>query len=667
MPLPISGPPAGQWIGLLMLSRRHNSARWVCVTALCLSLLTGSAWAGIIDGAPRGSDTQAVQVRVTQPTPSVTSAGHLRAAVQVTLSAPAEYVEVRLRLKRSNGRTVYQKTEVRPNLQAGTNLIEFDHDLTALNLAQGRYPIEVRVLATGSLATTVNSRLLVTDPQTRALPVAVVVVASAMPAVTTDGHFIVDPAHDTRLRDSLSFVTEFASAERVPLSLAVPPVLIEQLGRIAAGYETTAGITVPASADVPVRAARLLDSLASAAASDTVSFVDVPYALPDLGRLQSIGASADLLQHWRRTDAVNASIMRSSGRPSVAYVGSSVTANALTTLAERGVSCVLVPPSAVASTEETASPGCYRVSGSATKLLVIDEEASRGALEGPEAFYDALFDRIGGGPTVLMFEVGNGDSSTTPAVQRTIEWIEEASWLRLAGLESLARSSDGEDATLAVPDRAAGDVEYWAEVSKGREAAVAYADAAGPEDADAIALTRAFLLSESSLFSRGTQPEPAHDGTSFSRDVQAFVSAQFGLIRLDSKDITLSGTKGEVPLTLINDTGKPLKLTLHARSSAVIGDSPEQEIDIQPTQNFLTVPIDLGNTLSDTLVVEIKAGDVTVTETVVEVRASYIDRLATIGMVVLVLGGLLLYIRRKVLASDAATIVRDESNHPRGE
>lgn len=650
-----------------MLFRRHITARWLCVTALCLALLTSSAWAAPIDGARRGSDTQTVQVRITQPTPSVTSGGHLRAAVEVGLTASAEYVEVRLRLKRPNGRIVYQKTEVRADLQAGRHVIEFDHDLSGLSLAGGRYPIEVRVLATGSTSTTVSSRLLVTDPQERALPVAVVVMATSVPSVTTDGLFVIDPADDIRLRESLSFITELSSTQRVPLSLAVPPVLIEQLGRVAAGYETTAGVTVPASADVPVRAARVLDALASAASTGTVSFVDVPYALPDLGRLQSIGASTDLLQHWRRTDAVNASVMHSSESATVAYLGSTVTASALASLADRGVSCALVPPSAIASDEATVGPGCYRVAGTSVKVLVIDEAASRGALEGPDAFYDALFERLGGGPTVLMFDVGAGDVTSTLAVQRALEWIEDASWLRLSSLETLAPTDDAEEVRLAAPARAAGDVAYWAEVSAGREAATAYAEAAGPEDADAIALTRALLVSESSLFPRGSQVVPGYDGSSFARDAREFVEAQFSLIRLDTKDITLSGTKGEVPLTLINDTGKRLTLTLHARSSAVIGDSPEQRIVIQPTQNFLTVPIDLGNTLSDTLAVEVTAGSLTVTQTTVDVRASYIDRLATIGMVVLVLGVLLLYIRRKVLTGDAATIVRDEPGHPRGE
>ncbi|MRR12111.1 hypothetical protein EG835_06505, partial [bacterium] len=221
-----------------MQLRRHNPAfRFACVATVCLALLTGQAAAAPVDGQPSATDAQTVTVDVRQPTPSIATQGRMRATVDVTLSAPAEYVEVRFRLRQPGGRLVYQKTEVRANSGPGTYAIEFEHDLRSLDLEQGRYPIEVRVLATGSTATTVSSRLLLIEPGETDLPVALVVRASAVPAVTADGRFAIDPMDDTHLRDDLAFVTQLASDRRAPLALAIPPVLTEQLGRAEAGYE----------------------------------------------------------------------------------------------------------------------------------------------------------------------------------------------------------------------------------------------------------------------------------------------------------------------------------------------------------------------------------------------------------------------------------------------
>ena len=77
------------------------------------------------------------------------------------------------------------------------------------------------------------------------------------------------------------------------------------------------------------------------------------------------------------------------------------------------------------------------------------------------------------------------------------------------------------------------------------------------------------------------------------------------------------------------------------------------------------LPVDLGNSLADELLVTVQAGDVTVAEASVRVQASYIDRLATVLMVVIVLAVLLVIIRRRVSRPVADTIVIDPERHRR--
>lgn len=647
-----------------MRQGRHIFAlRLACTFALCLSLLPGPASAAPLDPQPRAADAQAVGVAITQPAPSVSSEGIMKVTVEVSLTAPAEYLEVRLRLRQPSAKLVYQKTEVRADLQAGLHTVSYEYDLGPLELEEGRYPIEVRVLATGSEATSAAGRLLVVDPDTDTLPVAIVVRALGVPSVAADGRFMIDPASDTKLRDELSFVTLLARDRRVPLSLAIPPVLLEQFGRVSAGYETTAGVVVPSSGEAPMRASRLLEALESTLDTGTVDLVDVPYALPDLARLDDIGADSDIEFHWSRTDAVSAAVLRSADRPTVAYIGSDLTDDALSSLDARRSACLLAPASALQSEDQTTTPGLYELPRQNTQVLVLDEEAAAGAYEGADAFYDALFRQLGGGPAVIMLDIGADGSNGALAVQNALDWIDEASWLRLVSLESLASRPAEEEVQPASDSGTDRDSDYWAAVGRGREAAVAYLAAAGERDEEAVAVLQATLVSESSLFEL-VERDLAYDGTAYAAEAEQFVDMEFSRVRLDTKDVTLSGTKGDVPLTLINDTGKPLNLTVRARSSTVLPDSPSQSVLAGPTQNFLTIPIDLGNTLNDTLYVEVLAGDLKITETTVDIRASYMDRLATILMVVLVLGGLLVFIRRRVMSTDAATIVADDERPP---
>ncbi|MDO8987762.1 MAG: hypothetical protein Q7V14_06035, partial [Coriobacteriia bacterium] len=59
-------------------------------------------------------------------------------------------------------------------------------------------------------------------------------------------------------------------------------------------------------------------------------------------------------------------------------------------------------------------------------------------------------------------------------------------------------------------------------------------------------------------------------------------------------------------------------------------------------------PVDLGQSLSGKLTVQLYAEDLLINEKVVAVRASFLDRLVLIGGLALVLVGMLLFIRRRV-------------------
>ncbi|MDO8847413.1 MAG: hypothetical protein Q7W51_03360 [Coriobacteriia bacterium] len=644
----------------MLHNRLRSATRILLAAALLLGLSPADVLAVPEESLVTAAAEQTVDVEVTQPTPSIAPDERLRLSVAVTTAAPAEYLEVRVRLRSPSGKLVYQKTEVRSDLPAGLHAIAYDYGVSSLDLAQGRYPIEVRVLATGADATLISSRLLVVDPDADALAVAVVVAPVDIPSITMSGALSSDPSADTSLRDDISFLTQLALARDEPLALALAPVLTEQLARVAGGYETTSGVEVAATDDQPTRYARMLETLRSAVATGTVELLDVPYGLPDNAGLAAIGGASDITHHWMYTDTVNALVFPSAPPATAAYLGRTLTPEGITSTEARGTEYVLAHGGSLRSDDATAAPGCYTLGDSDVTLIVVDEAAAAGIHNGPDAFYDALFDRLDSGPVVVLLETGPGAPNTTLDAQHALDWIGKASWLEATDVETLARACEPRKATLVRPGASDAPADYWAEVVESRSATLAYAGAVGPQDQEAGAAVRSLLTAESWLLTRSEAGDRGiREGSDRAAEAGDYALGQFALIRLDAKDVTLSGSKGDVPLTLINDTGKELALTLHAQSETMLSTVGSEEIVAQPTQNFLTLPVDLGNALSDELKVTVRAGGFTVAEASVGVKASYIDRLATVGMVVMVLGVLLVIIRRRVRAADAGTIVQD--------
>ncbi|MRR11996.1 hypothetical protein EG835_05885 [bacterium] len=81
-------------------------------------------------------------------------------------------------------------------------------------------------------------------------------------------------------------------------------------------------------------------------------------------------------------------------------------------------------------------------------------------------------------------------------------------------------------------------------------------------------------------------------------------------------------------------------------------------VQVRPQENFATVPVDLGQSLSGLLTVGVYAGDIMLDEVTVTVRASFLDRLVLIFGVAIVLVGMLLFIRKRVRTAERAATIR---------
>jgi hypothetical protein len=610
---------------------------------------------------------QAVTIRVVQARPSVSPTGTLEADVVTNLTADAEYFEVRLRLKSEDGRLLYQKTEVRHDVKAGEQTISFTRELSDHSLKSGRYPIEVRVLATGSTATEATSRLLVLDKTPPTVPVAIIVRLTCSPGVDPNGRFLVDPAQYPETRDDAELLADLVeTTPGLKMSFAISPLLVEEWARAADGYETSGADGVRSYAETSegsVASQAVLDRLRALLGGDQVELLDVPYAEPDIAGLASIDALADLNGQWALTDSIMKSALGAEVASGAAFAGDALPASALPVLEKRGLEYVVLSAASVRSGNSTASTGVYTLSNGTTRALVYDSNPVKAAAEqSPDDFYDALFDRTlsenPDEPVVLRFEIGPGTRDSVESLKLALAWLAETPWTEVVTASDAAAYETPRDGRLIqkLAPRGA-PAGYWSEVATARMKADAAGAALGADNAGARSAKSAVYIAQSLCWAGPDKGYALADrGRAFAASAIRYVDDLFATVTIGAQDVTLSNRTGAVPVSVVNGSDKPLKVNIVTTASRISVKSTVKPVTLDIGENVVTIPVDMGSELSDTLDIKLVAGDLMIREATVKVQASYLDRLATLGMVFVFLAGLLWFIRRRVRAADAGTM-----------
>lgn len=609
---------------------------------------------------------QTVSVTLSQRDLALDPADSFQIRVRTQVTEPTEYLETRLQIHNPSGSLLFQKTEIRHDVEPGSVDILFERELEDLSLPEGRYPIEARILATGSDATYVEDRLLVIRDDRLPLDVAAVARFRCTPARDPEDRFVIDPGEMVSERDALLAVARIARAGR-PLSLAVPPVLLEDWLRASEEYELLSGApgegtepsTVHADDVVPVGYSTALERLGELTSRAGLELLDVPFAEPDLRGLQTMSALDDLAAHYHLGRSVYQSSISTTPSVASAIAGDAISAEAAAVLSDVGIGSVLVSDTSVRSEGTTPTTGAYRMAGGeGPALLVVDSEASRALQGGNTAeLVERLFELAISGEAssaVAQAWFGRGESLDVADFEAALAAVSTLDWVRLTRPTQLARAAD--DAPfLTVADGAdqgrPAPLGYWGEVLEARRMAVALVSATGERDADARRASRDLLIAESCCWA-GTDGawELADRGRAFASAAVQRGQEVFSAISVSSENITLAGRSGKVPLSIGNSSEKELSVVVTARGEhARIGPPDAVEVTLKPADNFVTLPVDMRSALVDRLEVQVLAGGTVVASTSVEVRASYLDRLAWVGSIVLVLAGLLFYIRRRVM------------------
>lgn len=577
----------------------------------------------------------------------------------------AEDLQIRFRLLYPNGRLIFQRTRIHAASVSDPARETFSRDLADIGLDPGVYRVELEVSSDSGTEIKVESSLTVYDPGMAAVPVALVLRVSDRPAADFEGRYSGDPAATAGARDSVAAVARWITSNaNARATLAIPPMLLEEWRDLADGYEYTpegGSETVESSPADAAAYAEMLNALAIAEGTGRLELTRQGYSDPDLSALVRAGLEDDIgAQYQEGAASLLAALETTASTGTVPALGHAPAAT-LALLGEQGVGYVVAEARPARSGDDTPATGVYRVAKGAPLLLAIDSASSATATRGDAVELigavaaQAVDDEREGAPVVVSADLGAGDATAT-ALIAAADALGAQPWARLTLARDVAAAKTAGTLPAAVnSSRDSAAPVYWTDVVKARQWSRAL-DSALEKGHDASRFARRqSLIAESYAWAPDSRSlEYSADGAAFAHAAIRSGTDILGRVKLTIRPVTLAGTKGDVPVTIANPSELPLTIALSVAGTDEFRSLGQRRrvVRLEPKDNYFEIPVDLTNSLSGDLHVEVLAGGLVLASTDVTVHASYLDRIVTIGAVVVLLGILLAFIIRRGRATD---------------
>ena len=195
---------------------------------------------------------------------------------------------------------------------------------------------------------------------------------------------------------------------------------------------------------------------------------------------------------------------------------------------------------------------------------------------------------------------------------------------------------------------------FWAAVRGGRANAEALISGLGAGNASAQTAQTQSLISEAHAWSDPANSyATASAGVAFARSAYHAGQAIFSKIDVSAQSVTLAGATGQVPVNIQNSTQETLDVYVVAESDGGVEVTGPTRIltRLPPRETFVQIPVDMHSSLNGRLEIDVVSGPLVISKQTVTVHRSYLDRLALVLGIVVVLGGLLAFIVRRVATS----------------
>ena len=665
--------------------RRATPFTAVLLAALAVGLpvLAASAtFSGITTGtstaspalatAPSVATTPTLTVSLLASAPTVSVGGTFGYTADIRLGQPTSYLQAVLEVSRPSGVLLFKRTHVASHLPAGEVRFSFERALTdVLALEPGSYPVRLSVAANagGSTITTeTNGVLRVFDSGGPSMSVALVARVSGDPMMAPDGRFAVDPAIDTRARDSVEAIClRILTDPTARVTLAMPPLMLTEWRRLSGGYTMVDGRVVRPTDPVAVAYNSTLADLKAAIDSQRLELMSLGYADPNLTDLANHGLATDIgPQYDAGISAVFASL---EVTPSVGTAPSAgcMPPNEVDLLSQKGIRYIVLDTDCLRVVKDSRGspppPGVYPVSHARLTAIAIDETQTALLTGGnPNPAIGRAFARLMVSPKQpLVFEcdVTNDAPLAAGSIGLALSAFETQPWVQLVPTRGL-KPADSADHVQPVAGKSTphSPKDYWKTVSISRNYAGAYYAALGSSAPDAVTAESQSLIAESSAWAGDdARWTDAARGLDFATSSLKVTQPVLDSVKVKLEKFTLSGASGTVPVTITNGSEKTLNVVVNVRTSGgmrVVGPNATPTT-LRPQDTLVEVPVAMPAALSGKLTVEVLSGNLVLARKSATVRTSALDRIALGGMVVLILLGMLAFIVRRERAAQAAS------------
>ncbi len=612
------------------------------------------------------ADVPTMTVSLVTSAPIVPTGATFGYTAQVRLREQASYLQTVFEVSRPSGQVLFRRTKVTYGAKRGITRYTFERGLTdVLDLEPGTYPVRATASATinGTTVTTeTGGTLRVYEKGGPRVRVALVARVFGQPMSDPSGRFIADPARSTGARDAVGSISRrVLSDPEARVALAVPPVLLAEWRRLSGGYTLADGTTVRPDDPVAVAYNSTLADLRAAIDTKRLELLTMGYADPNLTDLANHGLATDVgPQYDAGISAVYASLELT---PSVgtAPAGGCVPSNEIGLLDAKGVGYVIVDEDCARHNKRDADSGAYHVTGEDMHVLVTETSTTAGLSTGdPGPSIERAFTRLVRSPKeplVMSVEIDGDSFSTTDSVGIALDAFESVPWIQLTNARSLKPPAGADKVRLlAGKSTPKAPKNFWKTVAKSRSYADAYFAALGASDPDATTATQQSLVTESASWAGLDRAwTDADRGLGFARASLKTTQPILDGISMKAEPITLSGTRGDIPITIDNRSDKTLQVVVKLTSSggARVRGADEIRATLPPKETYLEIPVEMQASLAGRLVIEVTAADLVLERETVEVQASTLDRIVLGAAVALVLLGMLVFIVRRSRAGGA--------------
>jgi len=427
--------------------------------------------------------------------------------------------------------------------------------------------------------------------------------------VRPDGALLDDTLERSiNLGGRLATIVGALEEDPVAVTLAVSPVLLELLQRMGGGYQVLepGGVReVPADDPAAARAVAFLERLRALAQLPTTEIVALPYASPSAPSLVAAGLDEELDAQIARGTEVTAQILGVEPSSTVFRPpGSALSNDAVEALVERNVGALLVDaevlppapgltfsPPAVAEIhagEETAiaiaADGGVdaRIAGAPSDPLL----AAQWLLGELSAIYFEL-PSDPRGVAVVFAENDSPDAVFLRQLLRGLTALPSVRWLRAVSASRLLFGQEDqplERRDLPEQRLAALSPAYSAELARAREAIEQLASMA--EQPELLDGYRRMILQSESRHYLGRQDL----GIDLLQAVREGVRGEFAKVQPpEASSITLTSRRGDIPVTLHNEAGYPVRVALTLQSARLqfLGGGTREILLDRPVQVFL--------------------------------------------------------------------------------